>query len=187
MSRNNRSKGEIETRYAPDKPFPPYAYIPGRLPHPSRDPRGHSYGVNSERPDPPDPDNWRSCQPYLYAVDLFNHGYYWEAHEAWEELWNAVDRHRPTRHFLQGLIRLAASGVKAREGNVHGVQRHARRAAELFRRTVSTSDRTGDRYMGLCVGEIIGFADTLAAGPERRTSATGSAARLSFDLILHLA
>jgi len=31
-------------RYASAKPFPRYAYLPGRDPHPTRDPRGHSYG-----------------------------------------------------------------------------------------------------------------------------------------------
>lgn len=187
MSRNNQSKSGAEIRYAPDKPFPPYAYIPGRLPHPTRNPRGHSYGVRPECPEPPDPDNWVSCQPYLYAVDLFNHGYYWEAHEAWEQLWNADHRRRPTRHFFQGLIRLAASGVKAREGSAHGVQHHARRAAELFRKTVSTSDGPGDRYMGLCLVELIRFADDLSARPEKRTSATGSTIEPLFGFILHLA
>ncbi|TGQ49534.1 DUF309 domain-containing protein, partial [Mesorhizobium sp. M1C.F.Ca.ET.210.01.1.1] len=27
---------------------------------------------------------------FRWGIDLFNHGYYWEAHEAWEPLWHAA-------------------------------------------------------------------------------------------------
>ena len=76
-------------RLVPERSFPPYAYIPGRAPHPTRDPKGHNYGAEFETPKPPDPDDWRACRDYLYGIDLFNHGFYWEAHEAWEGLWVA--------------------------------------------------------------------------------------------------
>jgi hypothetical protein len=29
---------------------------------------------------------------FLWGLDLFNHYYYWEAHEAWEGLWQVADR-----------------------------------------------------------------------------------------------
>src|SRR5271163_4878592 len=32
----------LRPRWLPQKSFPPYAYLPGREPHPVRDPRGHS-------------------------------------------------------------------------------------------------------------------------------------------------
>jgi len=32
---------------------------------------------------------------WLYAVDLFNGGWYWEAHEAWEGFWHALGRTTP--------------------------------------------------------------------------------------------
>lgn len=66
-------------RFLPDRPFPPYAYVPGDAPHPTRDPGGHSYGAEFEIPEPPDPEDWRACRDYLYGIDLFNHGFYWEA------------------------------------------------------------------------------------------------------------
>ena len=72
---------------------------------------------------------------FRFGVDLFNHGYYWEAHEVWEGLWHACGRKGTLADFLKGLIRLAAAGVKAREGNPTGVIRHARRAEELFSHT----------------------------------------------------
>ncbi len=63
------------------------------------------------------------CTPYLYGIDLFNHQYYWEAHEAWEGLWKMERRPSDCAHFLQGLIQLSAMGVKMREGNARGTQK----------------------------------------------------------------
>lgn len=67
-----------------------------------------------------------------FAADLFNHGYYWEAHEVWEDEWNRAGRRGPHALLFQGLIKLAAAGVKAREGNPAGVRRHLARAIELL-------------------------------------------------------
>ena len=52
-----------------------------------------------ERPDPPDPEQWHLCRPYLYGIDLFNDGYYWEAHEVWEGLWHACGLRGQPRAF----------------------------------------------------------------------------------------
>src|SRR5271167_2580644 len=35
----------LRPRWLPQKSFPPYAYLPGKKPHPLRDPTGHSYHV----------------------------------------------------------------------------------------------------------------------------------------------
>jgi hypothetical protein len=53
---------------------------------------------------------------YLRGIDLFNFGYWWESHEAWEGLWRACGRRGPAADFLKGLIKLAAAGVKASTG-----------------------------------------------------------------------
>ena len=120
-------------RFVPDVPLPPYSFVPGRFPHPVSDPAGHMYGKPPERPAAPDPDRWEECEAYLRGVDLFNYGFYWEAHETWEGLWHACGRRGPTADFLRGLIKLAAAGVKVREGVPAGVASHARRAAAIFR------------------------------------------------------
>ena len=39
------------------------------------------------------------------GIDLFNKGYFFEAHDVWEEIWTA-DR-TPSRKFYQGLIKIA--------------------------------------------------------------------------------
>lgn len=48
------------------------------------------------------------------GVAHFNAGEYFEAHEAWEEVWMAAPE--PGRGFYQGLIQIAAGGVKLQQG-----------------------------------------------------------------------
>ena len=133
-------------RYAPDIPLPPYAYVPGHgLPHPVNDPLGHLF--NSPEPAPlsldelpDDPASSRralaallTADPrWLHAIDLFNEGFSWEAHEAWEQFWHALGRTTPEARLVQGLIHLAAAAVKIREGKPAGVTKHAQRARELL-------------------------------------------------------
>jgi len=83
-------------RLVPGQPFPPYAYVPGQTPHPTHDPKGHSFGRGLKSLEAPNPQEWRSCLSYLYSIDLFNYRYCWEAHEAWEGLWVACGRTGPT-------------------------------------------------------------------------------------------
>lgn len=119
-------------RYLPSHPFPAYAYIPGQQPHPVRDPRGHSYGATEPDEVAVAAADWARSEDFLYGIDLFNHGYYWEAHEAWEGLWRAAPDPE-AKAMLHGLIKLAAAGVKARVGNPRGVARHAAGAVDLFK------------------------------------------------------
>lgn len=93
-------------------PFPAYRYVPGRSPHPRRDPRGHSYGTLEPRPTPLDPAAWATSSLYLYGVDLHNFAYWWEAHEAFEALWQATDKGAPLGQTLQGVIQIAAGNLK---------------------------------------------------------------------------
>ncbi|MCA9262709.1 MAG: DUF309 domain-containing protein [Planctomycetales bacterium] len=111
--------------------LPEYSYVSGRFPHPS----SQADHLATERHPiyiPRSPTDWSDCEWYRYGIDLYNHGYYWESHEVWESGWHGLGRAGPAADFLKGLIKLAAAGVKAREGNEAGVRRHARRAAQLF-------------------------------------------------------
>ncbi len=174
----------LPPRLVPDRPFPAYAYIPGRTPHPTRDPDGHSYGAVLESSEPPDPQEWRACRDYLYGIDLFNHGFYWEAHEAWEGLWVACGRRGPTATYLQALINLAAAGFKARWGNPRGMRANAGTALRLFKPVVSQLGSTGSRYMGLDVRALVDFADTISRTQPTVKRAPGDETALAFDLLL---
>ena len=66
----------------------------------------------------------------LRGVDLYNHGFGWEAHEAWESMW-----HRPADStqaaWLQALIQLAAATVQESIGHPDGRARLCRGHSSL--------------------------------------------------------
>lgn len=167
-------------RLVPDEPLPPYAYVSGRYPHPLRDPQGHSYG-RAPQPSSIDPDNPLGSHALLVACDLFNHGYYWEAHEEWEGIWQACGRHGTTADMLKALIHLAAAGVKAREERPHGVRRHAARAATLLEETRTASGQA--RYLGFDLPWLIGEARKLERAPVV-CAAEGEAVHIVFEFCL---
>lgn len=147
-------------RFAPHLPLPPYTYIPGRAPHPLRDPTGHSYGKHPSPSPPLDDTNWQQHAAYLAGIDLFNLGYYWEAHEAWESAWHGVGRIGTTADVLKALIHLAAAGVKLREGRPQGVASHLQKALGLFAVVRAAQER--------CLGLTL---DTLKTEVERTAAA----------------
>lgn len=171
-------------RLAPELPFPPYAFVGGQFPHPTRDAAGYGFGTTPVPCACPDPEAWRSCRPYLFGIDLFNHGYYWEAHEAWECLWHACDRKGLTGDFMRGLIRLAAAGVKVREGRPIGVRRHAAAAEALFRLTADRLGANRPHYMGLPLPELCGFAADIAQGRHTLSATRGARVEIVFDFFL---
>ncbi|MGA3294091.1 MAG: DUF309 domain-containing protein [Candidatus Acidiferrales bacterium] len=59
-------------------------------------------------------------QPFQRGIAHFNAGEFFEAHEAWEELWLAVPG--PEKAFLQGLIQLAAAFHHHGRGNPRGAK-----------------------------------------------------------------
>jgi hypothetical protein len=154
----------VSERYAPDRAFPPYAFVAPHRPHPRKDPRGHSSGAPEMPAEPLDPADWRRSPEYLFGIDLFNHGYYWEAHEAWEALWHAAGRTGPVADLLRGLIKLAAAGVKVRQREPRGIRSHGERAAGHFRSVISESGAR--RLAGLDLEALARFADGLAARAE---------------------
>jgi hypothetical protein len=54
------------------------------------------------------------------AVELFNQGAFWEAHEALEAIWRSVPDEREAL-VIQGLIQAAAALWHRERGNQHGV------------------------------------------------------------------
>lgn len=108
-------------RYS-NRPFPAYRYLPGRSPHPTRDPQGHSHGMPAHAVPSFSETDWPDCEEFLYGVDLFNHGYWWEAHEAWEGCWKAAGRNSDIGRFLQALIQIAAACLKKHLGQTQGMR-----------------------------------------------------------------
>ena len=145
------------------EPLPPYAYVPGGpWPHPISSPRGHSFGHVASKVTSPSETSGAIPPRFLRGAALFNAGYYWEAHEVWEGLWNVYGRRGVLADVVKALIKLAAAGVKVREGQEHGVRVHAGRAAELFALVRSTG---ASHLLGLDLDEWAGHCRKIAGHP----------------------
>lgn len=105
--------------------LPSYTHLPGRTPHPISDPQGHSYGKPVEGAH-----DLETC--LKRGMSLFQNGYFWEAHEAWEQAWILLGRQGAAADFVKGYIKLAASGVKCLVQHRTGAERHLRRARQLL-------------------------------------------------------
>lgn len=173
-------------RYTSQLRLPPYSYVPGLSPHPLSDPRGHSFGQHEPGLKPLDEVTWRDNETYCYAIDLFNHGFYWESHEAWEALWHAAGRTGRTADFLKGLIKLAAAGVKLREARPAGVRQHAARAADLLRAVVQGNADATQIAFGLPVAGLIQGAYRIADQATELTLDRTADASRRLELVLEL-
>jgi hypothetical protein len=147
-------------RYAPERAFPAYAFLPGRDPHPTRDRSGHSFGLPEPDPVHLAAERWRDNRDYLFGVDLYNHGYLWEAHEAWEGLWHAAKRDPVQAEHLQGLIQCAAACLKARMGQPRGVERLTELGTARLERVARAS---GGAFMGIDLDELVAAMRAFAA------------------------
>ncbi len=80
---------------------------------------------------------------YLKGIELFNAREFFEAHEAWEELW--LELPTPDRRFYQGLIQAAAAFLKVETNSHRGalsLYESARRYLEPFQPSFQGLDVT---------------------------------------------
>lgn len=119
-------------RLQPAWPLPPYRYIPGVLPHPFRDPDGHDHLASVPLPSVAwtPGQAWSTNVHHRYALDLFDHRFYWESHEVWEAVWLALPKPSPERQTIQALIQVAAGTLKQHMGNPRATRRLLGRARE---------------------------------------------------------
>ena len=89
------------------------------------------------------------------GVELFDSGRYWDAHEAWEEVW-APDRGGPDAAFLKGLIQVAA-------GCLHYGRRNRRGALNKWSSGAGYLRPYGPAHLGVDVARLVDQVDALAA------------------------
>lgn len=136
------------TRLLPTAELPPYTYVPtAETPHPIRDPKGHSFNRKNRDVKPLAAERWADNRNYLVAIDYFNLGYYWEAHEELDRLCRVTGADTMPGRFLKGLVKLSAAGVKVLQCSIHGVRRHAASAGEVFADVAAEAGT--ERYCGL--------------------------------------
>ena len=149
-------------RRAPETALPLYRFVPGLNPHPFRHPDGHMYTDGSAPPQQP----WTPAVTaygdplFLYAADLFDHRFYWEAHEAWECMWHSAKPRSLHSDLLQSLIQCAASVLQGHMAHARGARALLHRAHVRLEPWIT--DR-GELLYGVDVGalfrDIIVFLD----------------------------
>ncbi len=152
-------------KYSEEKKFPPYAFVPGHYPHPRSNPEGHSFGLAEKQPEAMDINQWQESEQYLFGIDLFNFGYYWEAHEEWESLWKASGKEGNIADFLKALIKVSAAAVKIRQCQLSGAKEHALRAGNIFKKLM---EETGKRtFAGLDLDFLLRFCNLIREHAEQ--------------------
>jgi len=81
-------------------------------------------------------------EDYLYGIDLYNYGYWWECHEVFEALWHAVGHKTEQGNFFQALIQIAAANLKRSQGRTQA-------ADKLWRRGLARLEKAPSPYMGV--------------------------------------
>jgi len=144
---------ELEAgRYSP-RPLPSARYLPGRMQRPERP-------VQTDRRQTDEmrlaiSETWSRNGSYLYGVDLYNFGYWWECHEVFEALWHLAGRKTPPAKFFQALIQIAAGNLKRLLGSDAAAQ-------NLWRRGVAGLEPFKPVYMGIEIEPFVGDVRTYA-------------------------
>lgn len=116
---------------------------------------------------------------YFHAgLALFNAGEWFEAHEAWEEVWHMAGGEK--KRFYQGLIQYAVLLVHISRGNPRGVRAVSKTAPTKF-------EGLPPVYMGVDVPGLLQDLDAVAApvlamGPEAFDPARGRGQAMPVDL-----
>ena len=131
-----------------DRPLPAYRHLPGVTPHPTRDPEGHSFGQPEQSLPDLNHEDWRKSEEFLYGIDLFNEGYWWECHEVLEGLWHASGLGTEAAHVLQAVIQCAAAHLKASTDRPVGAMR-------LHHHSVRHARWSGSRQLGLDLDAMV--------------------------------
>ena len=131
-----------------DRVLPEYRHLPFQNPHPFLDEDGHSYGEKLLSPDSFSAEDWQNCEDYLYSIDLFNHGFWWEAHERLKYVSIGAGRESEAGQFIQGLIQVAAALLK------HFMQEDEG-AVTLAELAIGNLQGVTDVYLGLNVATLV--------------------------------
>ena len=117
-----------------ERKLPGYRHLPFQNAHPFLDKEGHSYGEKLTPAEGFNAENWQDSEEYLYCIDLFNNGFWWEAHERLKYISMAAGQDSETNHFIRGLIQVAAALLKHFMKEEDGARTLAKMGIETLRK-----------------------------------------------------
>lgn len=151
------------TRYEPKQAFPPYAYLPGINVHPSHL-GGYREGIAEPSVESLSTERPLENSSYRFALDLFNHEYFWESHVYFEALWNAHSRKGSLGDFFKSMIKLSAAGVKMKSGRTETSILHLKRAHELL---TLLAKKESDQFLGISLKSLLAHVDEAILSPTK--------------------
>lgn len=111
------------------------------------------------------------------AIEHFNSGRFFPAHEAWETAWKQA-KGTPDEEFFKGLSQLGAGYVHYRRGNPHGTR-------TLIRRALSRIEPHAPAHRGLDLAALIDEIQAHAETVERAEASGDPMPGLDPPTILH--
>lgn len=140
--------------------FPPYSFVPTQNLSPNRV-GGYRHGVPDPISKPLEKNNYAEHKEYLYAIDLINHGFYWESHVYFESIWHAHHRKGAIASYCKGMVKLAAGAIKLKQDRLNSARRLFEGANENFR------NLPDDFFLGITIEELIGYSENwISKGQE---------------------
>ena len=136
-------------RISRDWPFPDRPHIPGKTPRPTESP---AFDAAQAAPIYTLDRQWRENAAYLYGIDLYNAGYFWEAHEVWEAVWARAAGNSRERLLVQGLIQLSNACLKIAMDRCEA----ARRLLEIAQEKLAEAAHGGPTVMGVEISVLSG-------------------------------
>ena len=86
-----------------ETPLPDYKHLPGKNARPDD---GLLESIAHSASAVTDDASYRSNVAWLYGIRLFNNGFYWEAHEVLEAVWNNAAPNSREKHLVLSLIHI---------------------------------------------------------------------------------
>ena len=103
-----------------------------------------------------DPEHWSENEDYLFGIDLYHQGYFWESCEVWEALHRSVGGDSPPSNLLHALFLNSGAQIRAHRRNARGTRTRSQAARwRLARIRAKGFDGPEKRFMGLDIGDLI--------------------------------
>ena len=122
--------------------MPTQAYLPGQTPRP---PDGMFDDLKSGLDGIP-PERLTETKAWAAGMALLREGYYWEAHEVLEAVWQCCPPNTPERLMVQAIIQRANAELKRKMGQERAARRLFILSGKLAREAIERSGR-----------EVLGF------------------------------
>lgn len=138
-------------------PLPIQPHVPGKSERPTASP---AFDAAAAAPAYTVDRMWSENATYLYGIDLYRAGFFWEAHEVWEPVWLRSAGNSRERLLVQGLIQLSNACLKIAMDRPDA----AARLLTIAREKISEAALGGATIMGIALTPL---ADVIAEFASR--------------------